>query len=878
MADRYHGHPHPGRSATFNNPATSSLPASIGYTSLYAGDMHVMPSSARQPATPSAAPRGYVSTTSSVLPNTTTRTYAVTQDPRSQRPTTRDVTRAHRSSTIDSATGRPPVVVMTTQQDRLNPVSSHSSNARSGSPIRDDYRASEGQFYAQPASSIRSRNHAHPFSEHMSIDDYARGRDYSDAAAREADSYRSSRPSVTYPSNPRHSSSVIDYGDDGYSYTNAGDLVRYDLEHPQSFRSRRHESFDRGYRRPDVNYNPDQRILDINTGSDLSRNYVTTTRQLETRGGPPPSTRGFDRIPRTYEPSRDSLPAGPVPLDSGMAHRHGTAAHPEERRPRPVSLYQEGPPRSQHHDDYYRSRDDEKLMREQRQWELQPERSYGAFTYDPQTYEAQSAYFHDDRVSTRGFGIRTEPFADDDTYRREPYRIEESKKRPEEGTARETEPSREDRRRSRTDPKESRRDRRGSKKGDDDDEKERSRLRDKISSGLGIAAAAVGITPTPKTDDKRSSNDTKGRRGSDEGEKSRRDFDAREGRSSARDRSRTKDHDRDRSESKDSSVLKKASRRESSSRKNEQAVISGSDSDDTKNARRHRNAGAFDPNDAAEITHLKEQLAIMGPAEAEKEKPDVTEKTRTRSSSPTDKAKDAKDVKDAKDTKASPGLQAPAETKSTKKSTSPSGSRRESDVADESRGREVALITSSEKQVRVVSPPREKKEEKPLKGILKAPKVSFPEDPNPIREGVAPHKEDKKVKEAPPGAKWTKISRKIVNPDALTVGKERFEVRDDFVIVLRVLSKEEIQAYASATQVLRERRRREEEGEDVEKDQDQGRDDDERRRHRHRRRDADDFDDKDRERDRDRDRDRERPRRRRHRDEDDDHRHHHHHY
>lgn len=108
-----------------------------------------------------------------------------------------------------------------------------------------------------------------------------------------------------------------------------------------------------------------------------------------------------------------------------------------------------------------------------------------------------------------------------------------------------------------------------------------------------------------------------------------------------------------------------------------------------------------------------------------------------------------------------------------------------------------------ENQLRLVSPPRDKAESRPLRGILKQPKVSFPEESNPIREGVAPHKEDKKLKDAPPGARWTKINRKIVNPEALTIGKERFEVRDDFVIVLRVLDKEEIQAYAAATQVLR---------------------------------------------------------------------------
>ena len=121
---------------------------------------------------------------------------------------------------------------------------------------------------------------------------------------------------------------------------------------------------------------------------------------------------------------------------------------------------------------------------------------------------------------------------------------------------------------------------------------------------------------------------------------------------------------------------------------------------------------------------------------------------------------------------------------------------------DDSRGRELS-VSSDSKQVRLVSPPRDKKGDRPVRGILKAPSAAFPEDANPIREGVAPHKEDKKLKEVPAGARWTKISRRKVNQEALEIGKERFEVRDDFVIVLRVLSTEEIQAYATATQILR---------------------------------------------------------------------------
>ncbi|RMJ16559.1 hypothetical protein CDV36_003704, partial [Fusarium kuroshium] len=72
-------------------------------------------------------------------PGTTTRTYAVTQDPRSHRPITRDATRSRRLSIFDSAS-RLPVIVMTTQKARPSGTTSQSSNARSGSPIRDEYR------------------------------------------------------------------------------------------------------------------------------------------------------------------------------------------------------------------------------------------------------------------------------------------------------------------------------------------------------------------------------------------------------------------------------------------------------------------------------------------------------------------------------------------------------------------------------------------------------------------------------------------------------------------------------------------------------------------------------------------------------------------
>lgn len=88
------------------------------------------------------------------------------------------------------------------------------------------------------------------------------------------------------------------------------------------------------------------------------------------------------------------------------------------------------------------------------------------------------------------------------------------------------------------------------------------------------------------------------------------------------------------------------------------------------------------------------------------------------------------------------------------------------------------------------------------KGILKPPREKFPEEPNPVREGVAPLKDAHK-KGIPPGARWTKIDRRLVNPAALELGRERYEERAEYVIVLRVLTKEEIQAYAVKTQEIR---------------------------------------------------------------------------
>ncbi|KAJ4349199.1 hypothetical protein N0V95_004782 [Ascochyta clinopodiicola] len=155
------------------------------------------------------------------------------------------------------------------------------------------------------------------------------------------------------------------------------------------------------------------------------------------------------------------------------------------------------------------------------------------------------------------------------------------------------------------------------------------------------------------------------------------------------------------------------------------------------------------------------------------------------------------------------------------------------------------------KSVQIVVP--RKDQSPPIKGILRKPTEKFPEDPEPIREGVAPHKDSLKGKDIPVGARWTRIDRKLVNPEALERAKERFEERQDCVIVLRVLTKEEIQKLADKTKQIREER--EEEYERERRDRD---------RSRHRK--DKDGDDRDREYDRDYDRD---GRRRRHDEESD---------
>ncbi len=109
---------------------------------------------------------------------------------------------------------------------------------------------------------------------------------------------------------------------------------------------------------------------------------------------------------------------------------------------------------------------------------------------------------------------------------------------------------------------------------------------------------------------------------------------------------------------------------------------------------------------------------------------------------------------------------------------------------------------------RVVTPANDERfEPKPApKGILRKPREQFPEYPATVREGVAPHKDDKK-KDVPPNARWTKIDRRLVNPEALAQDGIRFNEFVDHVIVLKVMDREEIEKYTQKTAEIRANRR-----------------------------------------------------------------------
>ncbi|KAH6674775.1 putative major royal jelly protein 5 [Halenospora varia] len=860
--DRY-GHGRRPRSPTFN-PARASLPINLAgpFTSTFSHPhpashehhTHVVPT--RRELIPVAHSRS-ASTASNA--GTVTTTYKIKADPPARSSSHRDGSRA-RSSTVDSH-NRP--AGLNTVQTRHKPVV-HSG--RPASPMKNPYRSSEEEYYAVPASSKHSHSHRKRYSATMDNADMnrlARERDSSrlrTGSGRESATYTGTRPRSVFPSSAvRHADTVADdYGDDGYGYTNPRDLVQYDLNNNSNstrHRSRR-DSFDSGGR---------SRPSSIGGYADLvPRSYDTRER------GPPPSKRGFDRIPRgaTWEQPLVRMPVAPPPPMEPI-QRPARIEMPFEEQPvrhnsarRPVSMYHDRErERKNSKDDFYEVRDDDPRDRRER-----------AYRNDPQRF--------DNPVEQRGFGIRAEvpppPRAADipppRPERPDAYRPERSER-----VDRSDRLDRSDRV-DRSDRLEMPERRERVERSDrlDDDRGDRRSGRDALAAGLSLAGAAIGLKAVKKSKDDRDEREEKEDRRQrdfeydDEPHRRRepredRDHKERRHRDDDRDRdiplpresappappkervpsprgipppprdasSRDKDtrehlapeadfidlgRGKDRPSSRNERPERPASRIERPSSRIEKPISRNEKEGDSDRRERHRrrDEASAVATDSRSDSSSSDPVSTRRRRESRSEREPVTsrlpvkEATTAAAFNPKD-TMDLKALKEALNAKENATPKEIAPPKEAHVSRTPRASTTKdvaevaqirSDLKDERKSREPLAASENQQQVRVVSPPRTKQEEKPVKGILRAPREKFPEDPSPIREGVAPLKDAKKDG-VPPDARWTKISRKLVNPEALELGKERYEARDDFVIVLRVLSRDEVQGYAEVTQKLR---------------------------------------------------------------------------
>ena len=795
--------------------------------------MYSVPTSRRELV---ANPRSSVSSVGSAGPVTTT-TYKVTADP-----VVRGSSR-NRSLTLDS--NNRPKIVTSTPRPHYRPVVHSATGGRPASPLlKNPYRSSDEEYHAIPASSKHGHHHHRPrYSATMDNADMHRlakerenGR-LRVGPARQERGYTGTaraRPVSINSAVRRPDTVAADYGDNGYGYTNPRDLVQYDLNNPPVPRHHaRRDSFEGGRA---------SRPSSITGYQDLANPRVPYDARER---GPPPSTRGFDRIqPRggTWEqPTTARMPAGPPPLPMDPIQRPARVEPPFEVEPprrresltrrheRPVSLYHNDPRREPQRDEYYEARDDGRRER-------------------PHRHER-----YEDPVDQRGFGRRPErPERVERVDRVD--RVERSERSPDDWDLKEHKEHK---------------DHKGSK--------------DAIASGLGLAGAALGVNALKKVrsnDDRDDREDREERRrrlhDDDYDDEPRRRREARDEREpvdlSNRDPRERRYRDgelpppppgpapgydreikldqpiidlsgrdsKERHNSRDDRAREDRPRdgrpgderpnerpRDDRSRderprklREERDPDSDSDGREKDRARRHRSEASI----AAAATAAT-ATAVSGTAIDSRDESSASDDTRPRHHRVTRSRhestagpapfnpKDTMDLKALKEALNKTEAPAPKEPVLTQRTPRESVSKDARELADirtdlnssTPRGRETSMTLASNtenRQLRVVSPPREKLDDKPVKSILRVPREKFPEDPSPIREGVAPLKDAKKDG-VPPDARWTKISRKLVNPAALEAGKERFEERDDFVIVLRVLSRDEVQGYAEVTERIR---------------------------------------------------------------------------
>jgi len=708
--------------------------------------------------------------------------------------------------------------------------------------VHDLYRSSlDGDVYTIPASSQRHRDREYRRGQYSSVIDNA---DIS-KLDRESGHERllrvgSGRDGAIYPtSRPIHADTLVrhpdtvadDYGDNGYGYTNPRDLVQYDLDLDQAPRHRpRRDSYDTSR---------SGRPSSISGYADITRPYDGRDRER----GPPPTTRGFDKISQR-SPIYDA-PAMHMPMphehlpSSGLGVPVYVADPPVRRNSnrRPVSVYHQDPDRRRASKDEYEVVEDDLRDRRPRRQET-----------------------FDEGIETRGFGIRAEaPPAP---------RVE----RNERGEKSDYE---------RIDKIDRGETMEYDKRNDYDERPERKHGRDASAAGLSVAGAALGLNAVkPSRDDEKDVRDERReehrrRRDSDEERRRRREPKDAENavnptnhepieRPPPRDETTPRD-DRDiesnRREGKEyvskdqpletvdlsgrNPVEKSVSRDDNNYREPVPDVFerrklqtdistrtspSGSrqDSGDsatvaefTRRSRRDKlrdedfnvsSPMTFNAKDAMDLRVLRDALNKQDPAPPPipPKEPIPREPTDRLSRESTERpAREPAERLSRKSTDRTDRTDRPSR-ESTIERFDPRDPRELASIraelsSREPRGRRSSSSHSQErKHPRLVSPPRDEKkaDERPVKGILKPGRERFPEDPSPIREGVAPLKDAKKDG-VPPDARWTKISRKLVNPEALERGRERYEAREEFVIVLRVLSKEEVQAYATETQKIR---------------------------------------------------------------------------
>lgn len=567
---------------------------------------------------------------------------------------------------------------------------------------------------------------------------------------------RAAAPTHTYArSRPVYSGPVVretaDYTDDGYGYTTPRDLVQWDLNNaPSSSRHGRNGSYDRG--RP---------------SSITGYGDIAPVRSIDNR--PPVSTRGFDRIPQ----SARVTPSGPFDRDRDRLESRMTGPAPMEPvRPvapvdgprrtdsaslRPATYYHEREKRGSGRDDYYEVRDDEPRYKGERHRHDRRENMI----------EQRASGVRSDRGEE---AVRSERHERGDLPRLE-HRSEKERHEDDYRDHKRHEDDYKDHKRHEDDYKDHK---------DGKDHKARDAA---LAGGLSLAGAALGVKAFKES--------------ADAHDERRRDYDdePRRRRDPRDDKDATERRHRDESPPRDSKDRSPAP----------PVDIVNPPSRDPKE--RHGSRSGWD-NDPESRRRASDGPLNGSAIETESSASDETQRrSRPRKESgPGFNPRNTTDLKALKE--------ALNKDPATSTQTTPPKARTESMSKDSRAVAEIRSDVHSDSQpTRILTPaPAATEARAPVKGILRAPREKFPEDPAPIREGVAPLKDAKKDG-VPPSARWTKISRKLVNPEALEAGKERYEAREDFVIVLRVLSRDEVQAYAEVTERIRAAREEAEEEE-----------------------------------------------------------------